>query len=49
MGRQKSPSGLRWRSATSPQSEEAFHAGCARAKGAPQCGELAELARPEGL
>ena len=45
-------------SATSPQSEEAFLAGIAREnstrakpaqKGAPLCGELAELAGPEGL
>ena len=37
------------RSATSPLREEALRAGFAREKGSPQCGELAEPARPEGL
>ena len=32
-----------------PTSGGGFLAGKARAKGAPLCGELAELARPEGL
>ena len=44
----KSPSGHRCRSATSPV-RGGFSRGLRPQKGAPRSGELAELARPEGL